>query len=102
MSNAENETGPVTETTYSLSDNVWRRVVQIVQEAMMTGIDCVDLLRQIRVQDSHPGEDSAGLVREMELTTDYREQVQAGYERMTAEAEKLAEQLQAQRIIGNG
>lgn len=31
------------------ADRVWHRVVQIVQEAMLTGVDCADLLRQVRV-----------------------------------------------------
>lgn len=32
------------------ADSIWHRVVQIVQEAMLTGVDCSDLLRQIRVE----------------------------------------------------
>lgn len=40
----------------SLSDEVWSRVVQIVQEAMLTGTDCVDLLRQIRVKQGDDGQ----------------------------------------------
>lgn len=31
------------------ADGVWHRVVQIVQEAILTGVDCSDLLRQVRV-----------------------------------------------------
>lgn len=32
-----------------LADGIWHRVVQIVQEAMLSGVDCADLLRQVRV-----------------------------------------------------
>lgn len=31
------------------SDAVWHRVVQVIQEAMLMGVDCVDLLRQVEV-----------------------------------------------------
>lgn len=34
---------------YKHAGQVWARVVQIIQEAMLMGVDCVDLLRQIEV-----------------------------------------------------
>lgn len=34
---------------YKFSDEVWCRVVQIIQEAMIVGIDVVDMLRMIEV-----------------------------------------------------
>ncbi len=37
---------------YSLNDEVWHKVVQVVQLAMLTGIDVVDYFRQIRVVES--------------------------------------------------
>ena len=36
-----------------LNDEVWHRVIQFVQLAMLTGVDVADYLRQIRVT---PGE----------------------------------------------
>ena len=41
--------------TYKLCDTVLARVMQIVQEAMLTGTDCVDLMRVMEVQESDEG-----------------------------------------------
>lgn len=38
--------------SYKLSDSVSMRLVQIFQEAIMTGCDGADLLRQVRLQVS--------------------------------------------------
>jgi len=35
-----------------VNDEVWHRVVQIVQEAIITGIDCTDLFREIELEQS--------------------------------------------------
>lgn len=42
---------------YKHDGTVWARVIQVIQEAMLMGVDCVDLLRQIEVveSDSQPG-----------------------------------------------
>lgn len=40
----------------SLSDEVWHQVVRIVQEAILTGVDCTQLLREIRVIDGSVGD----------------------------------------------
>ena len=53
--------------TYKLCDTVLARVMQIVQEAMLTGTDCVDLMRVMELQES----DSGALV----LTDDYKQLV---------------------------
>lgn len=83
-----------TKTSYALRDDVLNRLVQIVQEAFLTGVDCTDLLRQIRLEVT----DSASLELEsgqslgrhhlLSLTSDYRQQVKEGHERMVAEIEK--------------
>ena len=36
--------------SYKLSDNVLARIVQIVQEGLLLGVDVVDLMRQIEVE----------------------------------------------------
>jgi ethanolamine utilization protein EutA (predicted chaperonin) len=59
------------ETTFSLSDSVLHRLVQVLQLAMITGTDIVDLLRQIRLQwpDNEDGTTVAlALTPEYEIT----------------------------------
>jgi len=41
--------------TYKLCDTVLARVMQIVQEAMLTGTDCVDLMRVMELQEGNNG-----------------------------------------------
>lgn len=67
---------------YTFSDEVWHRVVQIVQEAMIMGVDCVDLLRQIKVQTDP---ENGNLV----LTPEYVKQVNHMHEKWLEEAEKI-------------
>lgn len=76
------------EKQFGLSDQVISRIAQIVQEGMMLGIDCVDLLRQMRMREdvSEFGVGSSTLV----LTEDYKQQVRAMHEKLLAEAERLA------------
>lgn len=62
-------------------DQVWNRVVQIIQEGMLMGTDVTDLLRQIRVEVGPKGD--------LVLTETYRTQVVEGYDRMVKEAERL-------------
>lgn len=66
-----------------VGDDVWNRVVQIVQEGMLTGVDVTDLLRQIRVCR---WESDMGSVH---LTRSYMKQVKEGHERMVDESTKL-------------
>jgi len=65
------------------ADSIWHRVVQIVQEAMLTGVDCSDLLRQIRVE--HDEEDASTLV----LTLEYQRQVRSMHEKLLQQAKDL-------------
>ncbi len=80
-------------TTYAMRDDVWNRVVQIVQEAFLTGVDCTDLLRQIRLEVTDTANleltsgQSLGQHNLLSLTPEYRQQVKEGHDRMLAEIE---------------
>lgn len=50
-----------------LTDNVIARIAQIVQEAILTGTDCIDLLREIEVIQAPADESSLILTPEYEL-----------------------------------
>jgi hypothetical protein len=63
-----------------LADSVWHRVVQIIQESMLTGVDCADLLRQVRLQVNST--DPTELV----LTDEYQRTVAENYKQMVAAA----------------
>lgn len=64
-----------------LSDNLLARIVQILQEGLITGTDITDHMRMIRV-DVCEGE--------LQLSKEYLEQVQRGFESINAEAKALA------------
>lgn len=66
---------------YKVSDEVWHRVVQIVQEAILTGVDCADLLRMIRLTES----DNEALV----LTSEYKNHVNEAHKKLLEEAKAL-------------
>lgn len=68
---------------YKLSDTVLYRVMQIVQEAMLTGIDCVDLLRMIRLEPVNGSE-------ELVLTQEYMDSVIAGHQKMLDDIKHLS------------
>lgn len=68
------------------SDDVWRRVVQVIQEAMIMNVDCVDLLRMIELQEDP---DSTG---ELVLTLEYVKSVNQMHEKWLEEAAKLKQQ----------
>ena len=65
------------------ADSVWHRVVQIVQEAMLTGVDCADLLRQIRVV-SDSSDDSL-----LVLSDEYQAQVRNMHDKMLQQAREI-------------
>lgn len=65
------------------ADSVWHRVVQIVQEAMLSGVDCADLLRQVRVVPDET--DPHVLV----LSREYQRQVKEMHDKMLAQAREL-------------
>ena len=73
---------------FKFADSVWHRVVQIVQEAMLSGIDCADLLRQVRTVPDET--DDHVLV----LSPTYQKQVREMHEKMLAQAREI----QAQQV----
>ena len=75
------------------ADSVFHRVVQIVQEAMLTGVDCSDLLRQVRVE--HDEADPLTLV----LTLDYQRQVRAMHEKLLQQAKDLQNAQSGKKFI---
>ena len=79
-----------TEKVLVVGDDVWNRVVQIVQEAMLTATDCTDLLRQIRVSS-----DGATV----SLTAEYRKMISDNYARMVEEM-NATRAANAPKIIG--
>lgn len=68
---------------YKLADSVSARLVQIFQEAMLTGVDGADLLRQVRLEVDD--NDSCTLV----MTHAYKEQVKSMHKKLEEEAEVL-------------
>jgi len=76
-----------------ISDKVWARVVQIVQEAMLLGVDCADLLREIRVCHCHT--DDKVLV----LTDAYVKHVTEMHEKLLKDLEEKKAAKQAKLVI---
>lgn len=66
---------------FKISDEVWMRVVQIVQEGMITMTDVVDGLRMVRVT---PDAEGNNLV----LTEQYRKAFKEMQEQLVREAPK--------------
>ena len=75
------------------ADGVWHRVVQIVQEAMLTGVDCSDLLRQIRIE--HDEADPSTLV----LTLEYQRQVRTMHEKLLQQAKDMQNAQSGKKFI---
>jgi hypothetical protein len=71
---------------YKLSDSVSMRLVQIFQEAIMTGCDGADLLRQVRLQVSDKEFDT------LVLTPEYVKLVKQSHDELEKRAKELAEQ----------
>jgi hypothetical protein len=77
------------EKQYGLSDQVIARIAQIIQEAMMLGIDAVDLLRQIKMKED-------GATNTLVLTDDYKRTVKAMHDKLLEDAERLQQQQSTQ------
>jgi hypothetical protein len=67
--------------TYKLNDNVLRRIVQIMQEGMLTGTDVADHMRMIRLTPSNDDQDS------LVLTDEYLEVVQGQHDTLLREVD---------------
>lgn len=68
---------------FKLDDSVLHRVVQIVQEAFLTGVDCADIMRQIELTTA----DDTTLV----LSDDYKALVARQHESMLQFAQEMAQ-----------
>lgn len=68
------------------SDNVWARIIQAFQEAILVGTDIGDILREIRVRPC--ADDPTTLV----LTDRYVALVERSHEQLLERAEELKEQ----------
>ena len=71
--------------SFQLSDNVIARVVQILQEGMITGTDITDHMRMIRVETDNEGK--------LQLSPAYVKQIQEGFEKINVE---MTERMNAQ------
>lgn len=74
---------------YKLDDSVLHRIVQIVQEAFLTGTDCADIMRQIEL------EDRGGIMlgsNKLVLTEDYKQMVKRQHDEMLKFAEEHSKQ----------
>ena len=69
--------------TYKLNDDVLRRIVQIMQEGMLTGTDVADHMRMIRLTPST--EDTESLV----LTDDYIKMVETQHETLLRDLDNV-------------
>ncbi len=78
---------------FKFADAVWHRVVQIVQESMVLGVDCSDLLRQIRVVPDES--DDHVLV----LSLEYQRQVREYHEKMLEQARELQAQTRGNKFL---
>lgn len=79
--------------TFKFADSVSMRLVQIFQEAIMTGVDGADLLRQVRLC-ADPADPST-----LQLTPEYRQQVTDMHAKLEAQARELQAQQSGRRVI---
>lgn len=71
---------------YKFTDNVIARVAQILQEAMLLGVDVVDLMRQIEVEPTHDVDSPM-----LELTKEYSQKVAEHHEKLLKRLEEMHE-----------
>lgn len=79
---------------FKLADSVSMRLVQIFQEAIMTGVDGADLLRQVELQ---PDESDPNV---LVLSPEYRAQVAEMHAKLEAQAQELQAQRRPKLILG--
>lgn len=78
-----------------LADSVLHRIIQILQEGLLLGVDVSDLMRQMRLELSD--EDTGTLV----LSPAYEKQVNEMHEKLLKQAEeKQAEERDQKLVIG--
>ena len=71
---------------FKLDDTVLARIIQIVQEAMLTGIDSCDVMRAIELEKSQSDE------HRLVLTKAYEDMVKKEYDNLLEFAKKQQEQ----------
>lgn len=85
----------LTMSKFKLADSVSMRLVQIFQEAIMTGVDGADLLRQVELQ---PDEDDPSI---LVLSPEYKAQVAEMHAKLEAQAQELQAQRRPKLIFGD-
>lgn len=78
---------------FKLADSVIHRIVQIVQEGMLMGVDAGDLMRQIRL--IHPDGDETVAVP----SPAYIAMVTEHYAKLIKQAEELRAEKEAKKLI---
>lgn len=86
----------MTRRVFRLSDSVSLRLIQIFQEAIMTGVDGADLLRMVRVEASD--DDDSALV----LTPEYKLSVEESFKKQLERAEQLRAGIHANPFDDDG
>jgi len=79
-----------------LADSVLHRVIQIVQEGMLIGIDVSDLMRQIRLVDDDENQNV------LVLSPEYQKQVRDMHEKLLADVKKLQADSPVRKLILDG
>ena len=84
---------------YKLSDEVLGRIINILQEAMISGVDILDLFRMMQLTQSDEDEN------ELTLTSDYRDSIKKWHDEITKMLEKRQEQFSDSHggiLVGTG
>lgn len=81
---------------FKFADSVSMRLVQIFQEAIMTGVDGADLLRQVQLV---PDESDPHV---LVLSPEYQQQVRETHAKLEAQAQELQAQRGPKLILGGG
>lgn len=79
---------------YKFDDSVLYRLVQVLQESMLLGVDVTDIMRKIEVTPSQDNETV------LVLTEEYVESVKQWHSSLVANAEQL-QQTQQKIIVSN-
>lgn len=74
-----------------LHDSVLVRFVQIIQEAMLMGVDCVDIMRQVEIE--HDAQEDKFV-----LTQEYKQMVENHHKLWLENAQKLQEQVGSDQL----
>jgi hypothetical protein len=81
---------------YKLSDSVLMRIVQILQESILTGVDLVDLMRQMELTASSMTENGKEY---LELTLEYVKLYESNLQKLLDVAENHASEQNVVRVF---